>query len=166
MEKKNTLTRGTRRTGLCLPFNANGWLQAAAARHSEEDHSAFVSNYLSVCSGRKHTRQIRTQPLFFQLLWKKLLDVCCYWDLFIVGPMRKRPEGARFSRTEINIWSWSPRRAPPVGFDIVTVKVSLTSGSASRTARISSIWNNRNHWWSCWIIFPNLLLLNFSILWT
>lgn len=61
--EKRTLTRGTRRTGLCLPFNANGRLQAAAARHSEEDHSAFVSNYLSVCSGRKHTGQIRTNPI-------------------------------------------------------------------------------------------------------
>ena len=54
--------------------------------------------------------------------------------------MRKSPEGARFSRMVMYVWSCSPRRAPPVGLDRLTVKVSLASGSASRIAQISSVW--------------------------
>lgn len=63
--------------------------------------------------------------------------ICMY--LLNDGDILKSPRGAWFCRTVMKVCSECPNRAPPVGLDRVTMNVSFTSGSASRTAQISNV---------------------------
>lgn len=103
-EEKNTLTRGARSVGLRLPFNANGWLQAAAAWHSEEDNSAaFIGNHLSVRSARRDTHQISTRGRSFPNCCETARDmhwvsrpVHCWSDTEEAGRSQVFQDGDRY----------------------------------------------------------------------
>ncbi|TNN50268.1 hypothetical protein EYF80_039553 [Liparis tanakae] len=60
--------------------------------------------------------------------------------LLIVGPMRNKPEGAKFSKTVTRVLSCSPIRAPPAGLDRVTLQPRGRLGQ-DELKPLGSLWN-------------------------